>query len=332
MSNSGKPQSENIYGYAAMQELTAAIKKLVQSNKRPIAEQIAQQRIDAMAPDVDPNECLNPTPPGAFEGGPNSFKELGELMAKQVHDLAYDPIPDARSVRGMSMVRNARGDFDQRFKVDADFRANCESYAKHVGQSELIERLNRSHLFRDAAADLNIPIETVSFSQAVANWDRKQMKVMLSLAGNNEMPMPQVICGFPGVGKSTLFRNRGDQKILDSDSSTFDKAEFPQNYIAHIREKIAEGYTILASTHDVVRAALVENGIPFAIVYPALNCKDEYLQRYRDRGSPQGFVDLMDAKWVDFVNGCAAQKGCISYCMPQGAYMPTMEELPKLLR
>lgn len=157
------------------------------------------------------------------------------------------------------------------------------------------------------------------------------MKVMLSIAKDNTMPV-QVICGFPGVGKSTLFRDRGDQKILDSDSSTFDKAEFPANYIAHIKEKIAEGYTILASTHDVVRQALVDNDIPFGIVYPALNCKAEYLQRYADRGSPQGFIDLMDSKWVDFVNGCAAQKDCVSHCLAQGEYMPTMEELPKLLK
>jgi hypothetical protein len=156
------------------------------------------------------------------------------------------------------------------------------------------------------------------------------MKVLLSLAKDNNMP--QVICGFPGVGKSTLFRDRGDQKILDSDSSTFDKAEFPQNYIAHIKEKIAEGYTILASTHDVVRQALVDNDIPFGIVYPALNCKAEYLQRYKERGSPQQFIDLMDNKWVDFVNGCASQKGCVSHCLAQGEYMPTMEELPKLLK
>jgi hypothetical protein len=159
------------------------------------------------------------------------------------------------------------------------------------------------------------------------------MKVMLSLAKDDAMQMPQVICGFPGVGKSTLFRDRGgDQKILDSDSSTFDKADFPANYIAHIKEKIAEGYTILASTHDAVRAALVENEIAFGIVYPAMHCKAEYLERYKQRGSPQGFIDLMDNKWVEFVNGCAAQKGCVSHCLAQGEFMPTMEELPKLLK
>ena len=49
----------------------------------------------------------------------------------------------------------------------------------------------------------------------------------------------KVICGFPGVGKSTLFKELEDSDylVLDSDSSTFDKTKFPENYIEHIKEK-----------------------------------------------------------------------------------------------
>lgn len=261
-----------------------------------------------------------------------SFEELGKAFANIIHARAYAPI-QPRSVRWFFAMQKASGNAHDRAEVNAEFKQNSEIYAKLAGEEMLIQHLNGYSLFRNCAIALQIPVEAVLFSQAVAHFDRcHKMKVMLSLAGDTQMQkMPQVICGFPGVGKSTLFTNRGDQKILDSDSSTFDKANFPANYIAHIKEKIAEGYTILASTHDVVRQALVDNEIEFGIVYPALNCKAEYLQRYADRGNPQGFIDLMESKWVDFVNGCAAQKGCVSYCMPQGKYMPTIEELPKLL-
>jgi hypothetical protein len=334
MSISGnKPGSENISGWAATKALQDAVKKLAQFSGPSVSTVLGQKLVDHrmrhLFPEVDGNECLNPPPKMEFPDPDKSWEDLGKLMARQVYETAYDPLPH-NNVRGLFLLADARGDFNQRAAADKLFKENCKVYAELVGQDRLIERLKDSALISECATELNIPIESVTLSQAVSHRDHKQMKVMLSLAGE-QTTMPNVICGFPGVGKSTLFRNRGDLKILDSDSSTFDKAEFPQNYIAHIKEKIAEGYIILASTHDVVRNALVENNIPFGIVYPALNCKEEYLQRYRDRGSPQAFIDLMDAKWVDFVNGCASQKGCISYCMPKGQYMPSIEELPKKL-
>jgi hypothetical protein len=50
----------------------------------------------------------------------------------------------------------------------------------------------------------------------------------------------------------------------DSDSSKFDKANFPDNYIEHIKQKISEGYArIFISSHKEVREALVKNGLEF---------------------------------------------------------------------
>lgn len=117
--------------------------------------------------------------------------------------------------------------------------------------------------------------------------------------------MIQVLCGFPGVGKSTLFRElEGKQLICDSDSSTFDKSQFPQNYIAHIQQKIAEGYVVLCSTHEIVRVALVRAGIKYAIAYPTFNAKHDYAMRYKKRGSPEAFRTLMDQQWDNFLTSC----------------------------
>lgn len=123
----------------------------------------------------------------------------------------------------------------------------------------------------------------------------------------------QIISGFPGIGKTTAYnalREKG-VKILDSDSSTFDKAEFPKNYLDHIQARVAEGYTVFVSSHSEVRAGLEARGMNYTVVYPYRCLKDEYLKRYLDRGSVPAFIDLMDKNWDAFVDSCETSNSAI---------------------
>jgi hypothetical protein len=124
--------------------------------------------------------------------------------------------------------------------------------------------------------------------------------------------MGKIIAGFPGVGKSYI-KNNTDIYCHDSDSSVYSWKEkgvrnpdFPNNYIKHIKEVLNdwEGPDYMfVSTHAEVREALKSNGLPFTVVYPAISLKAEYMQRYIDRGSPKGFIDLMSANWEMFIKG-----------------------------
>jgi len=109
----------------------------------------------------------------------------------------------------------------------------------------------------------------------------------------------RIISGFPGVGKSTFVKNNPD--VLDSDSSKFDKKDFPENYIKHIKDNYNAGKTVLVSSHKEVRDALIGEKLPFTVVYPDNSLKAEYLKRYLDRGSPKNFVDLLDKNWDGWV-------------------------------
>lgn len=109
-----------------------------------------------------------------------------------------------------------------------------------------------------------------------------------------------LISGFPGVGKSTLVGK--NKEILDSDSSSFDKKDFPDNYISHIKACQRADKIVLISSHDVVRNALINEKIPFVLVYPDKSQKEIYINRYKDRGSPEAFINLLEEnfnKWVD---------------------------------
>lgn len=128
--------------------------------------------------------------------------------------------------------------------------------------------------------------------------------------------MGVIISAFPGCGKTYAFNNRQDKfRILDSDSSNFkwvkDKdgnntkelnPEFPKNYIKHIKENIDSCDIIFVSTHKEVRDALRENNMNYTLIYPRVEDKEEYMQRYIDRGSTEDFINIMNTNFEKFIN------------------------------
>ena len=136
-----------------------------------------------------------------------------------------------------------------------------------------------------------------------------------------------VVSAFPGCGKSHLFRNKGEKKILDSDSSTFDKSQFPQNYIEHIKSNIGKVDIILVSSHKEVRDSLVSESINFTLVYPSKDIKDEYIQRYIDRGNDGKFVELLKQNWDNWIDELENQEGCEKIKLESGQYLSNVIEL-----
>lgn len=122
-----------------------------------------------------------------------------------------------------------------------------------------------------------------------------------------------IISGFPGVGKSYLFNNT-DLKVLDSDSSQFSwvkdekgnntkerHPEFPNNYIRHIKENIGKVDIIMVSSHDIVRKALKDSNIQYYLAYPCIDLKDEYIERYKQRGNDEKFISFISENWDKFI-------------------------------
>ena len=119
-----------------------------------------------------------------------------------------------------------------------------------------------------------------------------------------------IICGYPGIGKSTAASNkmniedaesRAYSHDFDPDTCTETKNEsFPGNYVDAL-EKLASkigGYEyVLASCHKEVRDELDKRGLPYIVVMPHFNCKDEYLQRYIKRGDSAEFIGKMYWNW-----------------------------------
>lgn len=112
------------------------------------------------------------------------------------------------------------------------------------------------------------------------------------------------LAGFPGTGKSTLHK-RASTMTVDSDSSLFSKLEdgspnpnFIADYFKHLESLEEKDATlVLISTHEAVLKELQERNYKFTVVVPKQELKEEYLERYKKRGSPQALIDIIDKNW-----------------------------------
>jgi len=136
------------------------------------------------------------------------------------------------------------------------------------------------------------------------------------------MKQTLIIAGFPGVGKSYFCNRVNGLLILDSDSSKFSQLpDFPQNYVRHIEENIGKADAILVSTHQVVRDALRERGIHYVLVYPDRSQKEAYLERYRNRGSSDDFISMLEREWDTFIDSIEQEMFPIKIKLKDSEYL-----------
>ena len=121
----------------------------------------------------------------------------------------------------------------------------------------------------------------------------------------------KIISAFPGTGKS-VYHQKHKETTLDSDSSNFSwiidengnkvrNPEFPKNYIEHIKENIGKYEFIFVSSHKDVREALLNECIFFYLVYPDDTRKDEFIERYKNRGNDESFIKLVSDNWDNWM-------------------------------
>ena len=111
-----------------------------------------------------------------------------------------------------------------------------------------------------------------------------------------------VISAFPGCGKTTAYSALKNKcKVLDMESSFYDKTNFPCNYISALKENMENYDIIFVSTHEKVRKKLKEENIEYILYYPSIERKDEMISLYKERGSENTFIELMREHFEHFL-------------------------------
>lgn len=100
-----------------------------------------------------------------------------------------------------------------------------------------------------------------------------------------------IISGYQGIGKSTL--SSSDLRYIDLESSNFfvngkrnENWHIPYCQIAESLSR--QGYIVFVSSHDTVREYLSHSSEEFIVIVPAVELKDEWIEKLQKRYEETG--------------------------------------------
>jgi hypothetical protein len=107
-----------------------------------------------------------------------------------------------------------------------------------------------------------------------------------------------IICGFAGIGKSTL----ADEYLgfVDLESTPFEKDWY--RYVKVATHMANNGYIVLLSCHKELRKELRSQNIDYLLALPPEDKKEEYIQRYKNRKNTDDFIELLSDNWYSFLS------------------------------
>lgn len=107
-----------------------------------------------------------------------------------------------------------------------------------------------------------------------------------------------IICGFAGIGKSTMCKKHAGW--IDLESTPFNK-DFDK-YIQIAQHMDKQGYNVMLSCHAQLRQKLHQLNIEYVLVMPQSNLKNEYIERYKTRGNSEAFIENLNQCWGEYTS------------------------------
>ena len=112
-----------------------------------------------------------------------------------------------------------------------------------------------------------------------------------------------IICGYAGIGKSWMGRNCPG--VIDLEFTPFEKDW--DRYAKCAIHYHKQGYFVLVSCHKEIRERVCHciDRVQFddrVTIVPDVSDKDEYKQRYIDRGNTEEFINVQMSNWEKWLD------------------------------
>ena len=126
--------------------------------------------------------------------------------------------------------------------------------------------------------------------------------------------MALIIAAFPGMGKTYTRMSTESLRIKDLDASKYSKLEdgkrgkipnpdFPKNYIdaIEVASKSNDYDVVFVSTPTEIRELMSSRKIDYILISPYNNCKNAIIERFKERGNSQRFINNMYNNWSKYM-------------------------------
>ena len=118
-----------------------------------------------------------------------------------------------------------------------------------------------------------------------------------------------IICGYAGVGKSTLSKEYAG--IMDLESTPFEKDW--ERYAKCAIHYSKNGYIVLVSCHKEIRERILDmldgDNTNVCTIVPNVADKELYRERYTRRGNTPEFIKVQMDNWVKWLDNGNAIEG-----------------------
>ena len=125
---------------------------------------------------------------------------------------------------------------------------------------------------------------------------------------------------FCGTGKSYLCNNFADD-YMELECWEYRQGDFPNNYVKDVIKAIGKTKYLFISTDPVILKELNKRGIKIHLYYPQNELRNEYLDRFIERISPQDFVGAVMINWHTWINELKDQNYCNHIVLQTGEYL-----------
>lgn len=186
-----------------------------------------------------------------------------------------------------------------------------------------IRRTSRDEKIRDISlAERRKPGSLLRYN-TIGFTASAQQTPSVSKTPSRPVQRAKIIVGFPGIGKSYISKDTtGAYSWLNIHDEPGYAKGAEESFFTGVLLLAQQPGVLLLPAHRMVGNFLISQNLTFTSVFPKRCLKNDYLKRYRERGSSVEFVELVEKRWDPFVDNMRYSHGrCNHVELDEGQFL-----------
>jgi hypothetical protein len=131
-----------------------------------------------------------------------------------------------------------------------------------------------------------------------------------------------IVCGFFGIGKSSVTKHRPDVSFYDLDAAHFKKEPGWEQMYVDCAMALRYDYDIVAiKSSDKVMNKLTEMDVPYYLVYPNKYAKRDFIERAIRNNYSRDWIQNFFSKWEQYIEEVEDDENAKKIVLQNGEYL-----------